>query len=272
MNPFPRVCDPWFLCCFITSPYTMVELRIPFSSSCSCATQNEYSVGRSPIGGRATDLAAWLGRGPRIVDPRERSGTFAGAGEPREPHFEILPAGRPVRSPYSGSIVELARHLFMHLSLGLAIPQNHHFEISKGSFRHSRGSGPARNESANEPEKNNDKIGVQQTINSKANKQVWNSIRIGHWKNPAEWEGQDIENDDCNFGEWSCTHPFLVSCYLDECECCSNQQDYPDNNHRKTPTSAGSPVPAGLRSVVPMLFHHFAMFHGGAADPIQQFV
>ncbi len=24
------------------------------------------------------------------------------------------------------------RHLFIHLSLGLAMPQNHHFEISKG--------------------------------------------------------------------------------------------------------------------------------------------
>jgi hypothetical protein len=34
------------------------------------------------------------------------------------------------------------RHLCMHLSLGLAMPENHHFEISKGSFRLSRGSSP----------------------------------------------------------------------------------------------------------------------------------
>jgi hypothetical protein len=35
------------------------------------------------------------------------------------------------------------RHLFIHLSLGLAMPENHHFEISKGSFRLYRGSSRA---------------------------------------------------------------------------------------------------------------------------------
>jgi hypothetical protein len=35
------------------------------------------------------------------------------------------------------------RHLFIHLSLGLANPQNHHFEISKLLFRLSRESSPA---------------------------------------------------------------------------------------------------------------------------------
>jgi hypothetical protein len=48
--------------------------------SCSCATQNEDNVGRSQIGCSATDSVQWLGRGPRIEDPRERWGTFAGGG------------------------------------------------------------------------------------------------------------------------------------------------------------------------------------------------